>query len=283
MGWYRYDILCGGPLRSLCRGLFDRGRGASQERPAGELAAGGGGDGPHCVSEPLTGVIPAENGHSGQWYVLNCGSTLPQGSFGGTPLTGPPLWADVDAAPSSAPMADPAVAAAKAVAQLQPPKPAVRLSPRTDGPQVVRVPTWMWLDQGQWQPVRATADVPGVSVVAVAKPSSVVWEAGDGATVTCDGPGTPYSRGADPASASPDCGHTYLHSSEVEPGGVFKMTATVHWSVSWSGGGEWGVPGPDDHFDRPGAGRGSPEPGDQVGDAGDVRSSSSNEQRGVRW
>lgn len=196
---------------------------------------------PVCVRVPKSDVMAAENGSLGQWYVLDCGSTLPQGSFGSNPLTGPPLWADMSSAQAPSPAVDPVALAAKAVSQLQPPQPEVRLNPGVDGPQVVRVPTWLWVDSGQWQPVRATADAPGVSVVAVAEPSSVVWETGDGATVTCAGPGTPYDRSADPASASPDCGHTYLRSSEAEPGGSFKASATVHWSVSWSGAGQRGT------------------------------------------
>ncbi|GAA1994254.1 hypothetical protein GCM10009738_89140 [Kitasatospora viridis] len=169
--------------------------------------------------------------------MLDCGGTLPQGSYGSSPLTGPPLWADVSDGASPAPAADPVALSEKAVSELRPPEPAVRLNPGTDGPQVVRVPTWLWVDATQWQPVRATADVPGASVEAVATPTTVVWDMGDGATVTCTGPGTPYAAGADPASASPDCGHTYVRSSGD---GSFKVTATAHWSVSWSGAGRSG-------------------------------------------
>jgi len=61
--------------------------------------------------------------------------------------------------------------------------------------------------------VAATAAAGAVSVTAVAKPVAVVWEMGDGGTVTCTGPGTPFPVGADPKSASPDCGYTYRHRS----------------------------------------------------------------------
>ena len=50
---------------------------------------------------------------------------------------------------------------------------------------------------------------------------------GDGSTVTCDGPGTPYQAETDPKASSPDCGHTYLRSSARESGQAFVVSATV--------------------------------------------------------
>jgi hypothetical protein len=70
---------------------------------------------------------------------------------------------------------------------------------------------------------------------------SVTWSLGDGSTVVCNGPGTPYAAGGDPAAPSPDCGHTYARSSAGEPGGVFVVSATVSWGVSWTGGGQSGT------------------------------------------
>ena len=60
---------------------------------------------------------------------------------------------------------------------------------------------------------------------------------GDGATVICRGPGTPYAGGADPAAASPTCGHTYTRSSAGQPGAAFRVTVTVTWDISWRGTG----------------------------------------------
>ena len=64
---------------------------------------------------------------------------------------------------------------------------------------------------------------------------------GDGSTVACDGAGTPFRRDADPRSSSPDCGYTYRRSSADQPGDAFAVSATVHWSVGWSGAGEVGT------------------------------------------
>ncbi|MFI8258922.1 hypothetical protein [Streptomyces filamentosus] len=50
---------------------------------------------------------------------------------------------------------------------------------------------------------------------------------GDGTTVTCAGPGTPYThdRGK---SMSPDCGHRYTRVSDVGKG-----KGTSAWTVGW--------------------------------------------------
>ncbi|MBB4966861.1 hypothetical protein [Saccharothrix violaceirubra] len=121
--------------------------------------------------------------------------------------------------------------------RLQPPTPVIVASP--PGDQLVNLPTWLWIDQ--WKPVSASASTPGASVAATATPTSVTWTTGDGSTVTCVGPGTPYTVGIDPMSTSPDCGHVYRRSSASMPGQTFPVTATVHWTVTWSGAGQDGT------------------------------------------
>ncbi|SMD27601.1 hypothetical protein SAMN05661093_11211 [Kibdelosporangium aridum] len=54
-------------------------------------------------------------------------------------------------------------------------------------------------------------------------------------------PGTAYGTGNDPKSGSPDCGHTYRNSSARQAGQAFAVSATVHWTVSWSGAGQSGT------------------------------------------
>jgi hypothetical protein len=51
------------------------------------------------------------------------------------------------------------------------------------------------------------------------------------------GTGTPYTSADNPASASPDCGHTYTKSSAGQPGGAFQASATFTWDVTWQGAG----------------------------------------------
>jgi hypothetical protein len=103
--------------------------------------------------------------------------------------------------------------------------------------QLTNLPTWLWINPAEWVPQSKTATVPGESVTATATPVSVTWHPGDGSTVTCQGAGTPYTSADNPASPSPDCGHTYTTSSAGHPGGAFTATATITWDVTWHGAG----------------------------------------------
>src|SRR5699024_3387881 len=98
----------------------------------------------------------------------------------------------------------------QARASLELHEPELSMSPSADGPVLVHVPVWMWIDEDQWAEQSASASVPGGEVSVRAAPSSVSWQMGDGTTVDCDGPGTPFDASAhDPEESSPDCGHTY--------------------------------------------------------------------------
>ncbi|MER5481294.1 hypothetical protein ABT026_30595 [Streptomyces sp. NPDC002734] len=139
------------------------------------------------------------------------------------------------------PQVSPAELAQQAVARLKLPVPVIRMNPDEDFAQVVHVPTWMWMPEASWGPVTETVSVPGVSVTATARPRRAVWSMGDGTTVTCDGPGTPYSSRFRADAESPDCGHVYRRASLAEPGGKYRVTVTVLWDVEWSGGGQSGT------------------------------------------
>lgn len=172
----------------------------------------------------------------GEWpvYVTSPNGPMFPVPFPADPAPVPPAPVPVAVVPPS-----PAEVAQVAVSRLRLPSPVVGTSPAGD--QVVRVPTWLWVDRSVWGPVSATASVPGVSVTATAVPVSATWSMGDGESVTCPGPGTAYGSGSDPASASPDCGYTYARSSAGVPGERFSVWVTVAWRVSWSGGGQSGT------------------------------------------
>ena len=104
-------------------------------------------------------------------------------------------------------------------------------SPPADAPQLVGFPVWLWVDGAVWQEFEAHAGVSGVTVSVVAHPDHVTWKMGDGTTVTCDGPGTPWGPGAGDSS---DCSHTYQFVSADEPGGRYQSSVTVTWTVTWS-------------------------------------------------
>lgn len=172
-------------------------------------------------------------GQPGAWYVWKCSTA---GVTDG--LYRPPVWIPDGQQPGAAQLPSPAELAQMAYKQLRLPTPTIAANPA--GEQLVNLPTWMWLSSG-WGPVSATAAVPGVSVTAVATPTSVSWSMGDGSTVACTGAGTPFSPGTDPKASSPDCGHTYRTSSASQASQAFPVTATVHWTVTWSGAGQGGT------------------------------------------
>jgi hypothetical protein len=170
---------------------------------------------------------------SGAWYVYKC--TGPDSRIrcivrrSGLPM----------ASPVPAPLPSPAELAAQARNQLLLPIPKIKANPAGD--QLVSLPTWMWLDPSSWGDVSATAAVPGVSVTAVAKPTSVTWSMGDGGSVTCTDPAHSSPPGGNPKSASPNCGHTYRTSSAGQRAEAFPVSATVNWTVTWSGAGQGGT------------------------------------------
>lgn len=120
------------------------------------------------------------------------------------------------------------------------PAPQILVNPAPPAPQVVYVPTWLRIDPVAFTSHTATASLNGLSVTAVATPTSVVWTTGDGGRVVC-GAGTAWTPGTDPAASSPDCGHTYTQPSRSSPGGTYPLTATITWQVTWSGGGSSGT------------------------------------------
>jgi hypothetical protein len=131
-----------------------------------------------------------------------------------------------------------------AVSRLTMPAPRIGLSPPPPAPQLVRLPMWLWVDEATWGQRQASASVPGLTVTATATPTVVEWSTGDGGSRTCEGAGTAWRSGMDPAAESPDCGYTYTTSSADAPGGAYTLIATVTWEVSWVGGGTSGTVDP---------------------------------------
>ncbi|MFD0882976.1 hypothetical protein ACFQ08_00120 [Streptosporangium algeriense] len=115
-------------------------------------------------------------------------------------------------------------------------------SPRSQYPQLVRLPIWLGVARETWHPYTATASAGGVVATVTATPTHVTWIMGDGATVTCRGPGTPYRVGRDdPRKPSPTCGYTYLESSANAPNARYRVTATATWLITWVAAGQRGT------------------------------------------
>ncbi|UOX88397.1 hypothetical protein MUY14_43085 [Amycolatopsis sp. FBCC-B4732] len=186
------------------------------------------------ASVPLSRARGLGAQQGGAWYVYRCTSA---GFRDG--LYRVPIWLPDGAAPAGARLPSPQELAEQARTQLRLPSPSIEANPAGD--KLVSLPTWLWLDRGNWGTQQATAAVPGVTVTAVATPKSVSWLTGDGDTVNCSGRGTPFTPGGDASAASPDCGHTYRRSSATAPAQLFPVRATIHWTITWSGAGQSGT------------------------------------------
>lgn len=110
------------------------------------------------------------------------------------------------------------------------------MTPAADAMQYVSLPIWLQLSPSSWVSKSASLSAGGALLTMRADPVTAVWSTGDGSSVTCRGPGTPYPalKPKDPMAASPDCGYTYLKPSTLQPRGTYPVSVTVHWKVTWS-------------------------------------------------
>jgi hypothetical protein len=135
---------------------------------------------------------------------------------------------------------DQAAIRAAATLPLKPGKPTIGPPPDLNKWKMAAVgyPLWIWAE-GDLDPAPVSQTVAGLSVSLDASLAKIVYDLGDGTTITC-GPGTPWRKGRVPAGTpSPDCGHTYAKPSL--PKGRYTITATTHWSVAWTAGGQSGT------------------------------------------
>lgn len=193
---------------------------------------------PTFTPQPGDG-LDAHTGQKGAWYAMTCPDGIKPGTNIATTTT-TMVWLPAPPPPPVA-LPTPAALAAQARKNLVLPKPVIASNPAVGRPQMVGIPMWSWMSPGIWSAVSASASVPGESVTATATPIAVEWNFGDGSSTTCLGPGTPFKSGGDPSAASPDCGHTYRTSSGNAPGGVFRVSATINWRVTWVGAGQNGT------------------------------------------
>jgi len=102
----------------------------------------------------------------------------------------------------------------------------------------VGAPVYMWTKSKPttFGPQVLTGAEGGVTITATANVDRIVWNMGDGNTVTCRTPGTVYEDryGFD---MSPDCGYRYRHTSAGKPGNAYPIVATSYWVVDWTGPG----------------------------------------------
>ncbi|MGQ4487704.1 ATP/GTP-binding protein [Streptomyces sp. 372A] len=187
---------------------------------------------PEAGSEYWDGHKPGD----GAIYMKSCPpSGIANGAAG--PILQGLVW--MEDAPGD--QVDPAVLAQQAMDRMTLRGPDIGIAPRPGSTGVVGMPVWMWTEVGAetWGPNRASASVPGLTVTATARAEKIVWNMGDGTSVTCTSAGTPYTK-AYGRKKSPDCGHTYRTTSARQSGQKFAVTATTTWNVHWEGGGQSG-------------------------------------------
>lgn len=164
------------------------------------------------------GATPTTNPVDGQRYGLICYS-VPDGAI---------VLAQWIIYQPGVNVITPATLANQALKELPLVYPRPRTAPPRTATQVVGIRTWMWIDAADWTAISATAAIPGLSATVTATPTSTVWDTGDGATVTCDGPGTAYDPSTPDADQHSDCSHAFQHD------GTYPVRVSIVWSVTWS-------------------------------------------------
>ncbi|MBW3662713.1 MAG: hypothetical protein KY469_06410 [Actinobacteria bacterium] len=165
-------------------------------------------------------ILERDGNQEYDWYVREC--PLPDGT----------VVRDLIPVPREAPPVDPTQLRDRAVSRLELPAPQLAMNPPQE--QVVRIESWLWIDDEVWQQHSRSASAGGVTATVTATPVRVVWDLGNGDTVTCAGPGTPYDPALPEAEQTTDCSYTYGHSSAAQPNGTYLVTATVEWEVGWT-------------------------------------------------
>ena len=97
--------------------------------------------------------------------------------------------------------------------------PELRLAPSAVG--LTGLDSFVWLADRP-KPIEAVASVPGLTVIAQARPVQYVWDFGDGATAVTSHPGRPWS-----AQQPGDIAHLY------EVRGAYSVGVEVIWSARW--------------------------------------------------
>lgn len=172
-----------------------------------------------------TALLGVGGPEPGQWVFPNC-----RGPGVIDPM--PPVWVTGAVPVAGVVQVAPVVVAEQAAKTLGLSSPVIEMAPPDGSSQLVGVATWLWVNPASWHPLTATATAGAVSTTATATPTRVVWTMGDGASVTCDGPGEPYD--ASTPDATTDCSYVWVTA------GTYRVTATIDWSVTWAAAGAAG-------------------------------------------
>lgn len=130
-------------------------------------------------------------------------------------------------------LVDPRVLAQQALEQLPLATPKIETAPAPPDMSYVSLETWLWMDPGVFEPVTASAAAGPTTVTATARPVAARWTTGDGGSTTCGSAGRPWVKGMTDAART-DCSYTWVTPSNSEPGGVFDLTSTLTYEVTWT-------------------------------------------------
>lgn len=182
---------------------------------------------PPCYYVPASASVAASLGPGGPgpgaWYTWYCDT--PTG-FLNNPR--PAIWVPSGSAPGAAPSV-PALLQ-QAIGQAALVDPTIVLDP--PGEQVVNLASWLAVSPSQWNAIVASATAGGVTTTVIATPEAVLWNLGDGDSITCPGPGVLYDTGEPASDQSTYCSYVWPESSAHAPGGVFQVTATLEYQVT---------------------------------------------------
>lgn len=96
-----------------------------------------------------------------------------------------------------------------------------------NAPLITQLETFLWVNESQWQPISATASIPGyLTVTITAHPVKMIWSGGESGDISCIPPGVPWTRGA-----YSDCLMTYKSSSATNE---HTLTLTTTWDISYT-------------------------------------------------
>lgn len=183
------------------------------------------------------GVPPAgKSANDGAWYV--CASVpCPAVPVPGAPCVGStsaPRWSATP--PPGLNVLTPGQAAAALVKTFKLEGVSIGSTTNKSGKGAVGLPVWLWVQNQtplSWGPYVESATLGGVTVTATARVANVVYSMGDGQTVLCANPGTPWVKGFGNTD-SPTCGYRYSQMSPSDGAQPYTVTATSNWEVSWT-------------------------------------------------
>lgn len=133
---------------------------------------------------------------------------------------------------AAAPLVDAPRLAERAANQLDLPTPTLNTSPADPVKALVGLETWLWVPDGQWEALTASAEAGGAEVTVTAEPIQSRWDMGED-TTTCAGPGREWRKGLGQDAKTP-CGYTYSRTSVREPNKKYDVSASLRYRLSWT-------------------------------------------------